>query len=221
MGAGVPEEDSNSQNANTIVEIQTGAGGGRRVVLSSGSSFFASASNISAQGLTVGSICTDDHIRELIRIDQIRKIIDKAYEYLSRRDHSVFEISKKLTQKGYDAEYVASATVELQNRGHLDDGRFAESWLRNRLSRHPEGTPRLIAGLRARGIERRIVDQTISAVLDEETAINALSDAAEKLLRRKKNDPDKLLRALVQRGFSYRAVTLYLKNKHIAEEKDN
>ena len=198
----------------TVKDIQTGAGERRRIMLSSGSNFFAPASALDALGVAVGSICTKETIQRLKQAEQVQTIRNKALEYLARRDHSTAEISRKLLRRGFDPNLIRAATMALRSRGVLDDERFAEAWIRSRISRHPEGAPRLKSGLQSRGVDRRIIDRAVGEIFDEELEHIALSKAVEKLLRKKGISKDDLIKALVNRGFSYRRVTLYL-------EKDN
>ena len=190
-------------------------------MLSSGSSFFVPVETLAKIGIVIGSELSEEQIRLLEMSDQINAIRIKAFDYLARRDHSVWELSRKLDRRGFGRDLVARALRELQDRGHVDDARFAERWVKGRLSRHPEGASRLKAGLRSRGVDRRTIDQVVEEIFDEELEQKSLFEAAEKILRRKKMDRGDLLKALVARGFSYRKTVLYLEDNHFAGKKDN
>jgi regulatory protein len=48
-----------------------------------------------------------------------------AYALLSRRDHAVAELASRLVDKGHAGPVVASLMASLQERGYLNDERFA------------------------------------------------------------------------------------------------
>lgn len=64
----------------------------------------------------------------------------------------------------------------------------------------------LAAGLARKGVDRTIIRDALDNILDEETLLKALEDAAVKILRRRNMDRDKMMRALIRRGFDYGSV---------------
>ena len=64
---------------------------------------------------------------------------DRALRLLSQREHTEKEIRRKLSEKGCGREEIDSAVSRLIAEGSLSEERFAESFIRSRLRRNPEG----------------------------------------------------------------------------------
>lgn len=84
-----------------------------------------------------------------------------ALDALARREHSRYELSRKLTGKlGCDAVLVDPVLDRLEEDGLLSDWRFAEAFVSARV-RRGQGPLRIRAELR----ERRVAEDSIEAVL--------------------------------------------------------
>ncbi len=60
-----------------------------------------------------------------------KKIIESVTRMLARREHSVVELTQKLTQKGFETDVVISVIQEFQQANIQSDKRFAESRVRH------------------------------------------------------------------------------------------
>ena len=72
-------------------------------------------------------------------------------DLLARREHSRFELSRKLTARGFEAPVVAAALDALEESGALATERFTESFIRARVAKG-QGPARIRAELTQRGI---------------------------------------------------------------------
>lgn len=203
-------EDSSSRNGSAVSQCERGADGRVRIRLTNGSSFFISAEFADKNGVQPGlelseelMLAVESNAEEL----QARK---KALELLGRREHTAFELSRKLKTRGFSQEASALALANLRESGYLDDKRYAEVWVRSRLKRRPEGYPRLVAGLARKGVDRKTIAVVLEAMFTEEESEKALAAAAEKILRRGAADETALLRKLTNLGFSYRQAKNHL-----------
>ena len=70
---------------------------------------------------------------------------------LARREHSAFEIRRKLQQKAIDAPEIDAALARLQQEGLLSDRRYAESYINQRMSKG-YGPRRIALELKERGV---------------------------------------------------------------------
>ncbi len=59
----------------------------------------------------------------------------QAVALLARRDHSRFELKRKLLLKGQPEPEIETVLQELQSRGYLDEQRYAESMVRHYAER--------------------------------------------------------------------------------------
>jgi SOS response regulatory protein OraA/RecX len=80
------------------------------------------------------------------------------------------------------------ALDRLESEGLLSDLRYAETWMRQRIRRHPEGPRSLAAALAARGVSRDASREALAAVFDESSRFGLLTDAAA-MLGQKLKDP--------------------------------
>ena len=126
----------------------------------------------------------------------------KALDYLSRAEQCRARLTQKLIAKKYEKKYIEAALDYLSEKDYLSDYRFACAWLSSRKINHFEGRTRLLAELLSRGVEKPAALQGLEAFFAENTEENLCAQAVEKLTRRGKRD-EKLVRALMEAGFSY------------------
>ena len=75
---------------------------------------------------------------------------DKAVAYLSRREHSRFELTRKLERAGFDLGDINPVLDDLEGKDWLSDRRFAEAYVRAHSAR--KGSTKLANDLRLRGV---------------------------------------------------------------------
>ena len=86
-----------------------------------------------------------------------------ALRLLARREHSQYELRRKLKARGYGDRLVDELLAELITERLLSDTRYAEAMVTNRASRG-YGPLRICMELRDRGVAERIVDKVLQAV---------------------------------------------------------
>ena len=77
--------------------------------------------------------------------------LDTAVRMLARREHSAFEIRRKLKQRDIDEAEIEQAVERLQQEGLLSDERYAESYIYMRMGKG-YGPLRIALELRERGV---------------------------------------------------------------------
>lgn len=90
-----------------------------------------------------------------------RSIREAAMNYLSRREHSIYELSQKLQQKDYESDDIAAALVRLTEQGLLSDYRFTEAFINQRISRG-SGPLKIRAELRQKGVSDDIITEFLN-----------------------------------------------------------
>ena len=80
---------------------------------------------------------------------------------MARREHSAYELAKKLTRR-YRTAVVGSIVDELAENGELSDRRFAETLVRSRFNRG-FGPIYISKELRSKGIEAQLAKECIGA----------------------------------------------------------
>lgn len=207
------EEDSSSPNVKQILATSKRAGGERCIELSDGSSFFMPDELWLSSPLRVGDELSSARVSHLIFEGEVYWAKRKALELLSEVEHAAQGLRLKLIKRKFSRDVVDEVIGWLQQRGRLDDERFAASWIQFRLHRHPEGPAALLAGLSKKGISHEIASGAVDVAVSEGECARALDRAVEKLRKKSNMNDEKLLRALIARGFSYGEVRTLLEDE--------
>ncbi len=96
----------------------------------------------------------------------MRSVRNTAMDLLSRREHSRRELDAKLGQRGFDQQEIDKALVELQTENLLNDDRFAESYIYQRMQKG-FGPFRIRHELSEKGIPAEIIDQQMENCSDQ------------------------------------------------------
>ena len=86
----------------------------------------------------------------------------KAMDFLARREYGQAELTRKLTDKGFDPVVAEQAVFQLKSEGLQSDSRFAESFVQSRINQG-KGPVRIRLDLGQRGIG----DAAIELALEE------------------------------------------------------
>ena len=98
---------------------------------------------------------------DIIMPKRTRSITESAIDSLSRREHSILEIRRKLTQKDFEEDEIEACIEKLIANNLLSEERFTESYINMRM-RRGFGPQRIAQELRERGIN----DESFDDVLD-------------------------------------------------------
>jgi len=204
----VLEESFSSPNDNPTVESikARAAAESYQVRLSDGSSFFIPPEALSDLGLHKSRTVDSTLYQRLRDAAQLFAAGQKALELAARREHSRFELRLKLQKRGFEETTIEKVIAKLERLEIIDDRRFAEAWLRSRMRRKSEGRRKLKAGLNAKGVDHRIVDELLDQSWAREKIREALEAAEDKLLEKCGGDQKKYIRMLMNRGFSWEEI---------------
>jgi regulatory protein len=182
-----------------------------------------SLDRLTAIWLQEGQTLSPEDITRLQQKDVLETAYRRALHLLSYRARSAQELERFLQDKGYAPEQVAQVNARLQNEGYLNDQRFAEDWIANRVAFRPRSGRQIHYELLRKGINREIADEALgNAQLDEDAL--AL-EAGHKLARRyarldQKDFMLKLGAALARRGFNFEAAKAASKQLWLDLEQD-
>ena len=177
-----------------------------QVTLSMGSSFFVRSCYLQllpVQNMVVGRQLSDEELDDLVTAGLTFAAEKAAVAYLERAEHSRSLLIIKLKKKGHGDGAIAGALDYLEDRGYLSDLRYAQAWLRNRSINHAEGRSRLLCGLLAKGIDRRLANQALDEYFEGVDQQQLLDRAIEKC-RRLGKSVEATEKYLVRKGFSYK-----------------
>ncbi len=94
------------------------------------------------------------------RFSSTQEARKKAMDFLARREYGQTELINKLANKGYVRQVAEQAILKLTDDGLQSDQRFAESFVRSRVSQG-KGPVRIRLDLGQRGIEAAGIEQAI------------------------------------------------------------
>jgi regulatory protein len=133
------------------------------------------------RGLRRGVALDEGAVRELDAIAAGEKATEVALHFVAYRPRSEREVRDRLRRRAFVPEAIDYAIEKLRGWRYLDDRAFAEYWVENRTEHAPRGRRALASELRAKGVERDVVDDIL-----EERELNedeAALDLARKRLR--------------------------------------
>jgi regulatory protein len=190
----------------TSIEPQKNATTRYSIFLDGEFAFGISRDLLLESGIAKGEFLDRDRIEAMLSRDAIDRAVSAAMRALEQRMQTGKELRTRLLRKGFEQETIDTALAKLADWGYLNDERFAELWIENRLAHRPRGKRMLEQELRQKGIDREIVQETVAAMeIDDRSA--AL-DLAHKRLRSVQGLPldeqkKKLTGILARRGFDY------------------
>jgi regulatory protein len=88
---------------------------------------------------------------------------ERALRLLAVRPRTRRELQTRLVRAGFDPHQVASELDRLEEVGLVDDARFAVEFAEHALDRRLEGRRAVAAGLAAKGVDRRLIDEALQA----------------------------------------------------------
>lgn len=187
--------------------------------------FRLDARTLDALGLREG-LEIDDRLAGRIR-DAARRREGRAValRLLQRRLRSRAELETSLRRRGLSRLLAVEIISGLAREGWIDDSRFAQAWVRDRLALRPSGRRRLRAELLFRGISPTIADDAIASMLTPEGEEDlALAQARARFRRIQGLPPPIARRRLVgwlrRRGFGSSAISRVLKTMGGATSED-
>lgn len=169
-------------------------------------------------GIKVGAEYSEDELREFETESQFGKLYARTLEYTMLRPHSAKEIRDYLWRKTRATKYKSRQTGEIREREgvsqaiagrvyerllekrYIDDQKFARFWVENRNQTKGSSRRKLVAELRAKGVEQTIIDDAL--IQTERRDENEIQKIIVKK-RKKYPDEQKLMQYLARQGFSY------------------
>ncbi len=201
-----------------ITAIRQTSGDRCTVVLEDGAEIKSSLGAVTELRLYTGKELDGEALEELRRLSARSLARDRALEVLSRRQMSRKELKSKLLQKGETEDSVEYCAQWLEERGFLDDGRYAAAVVRHYAAKG-YGAGRVRAELQRRGIPRELWEEALAELPEPDEKLDRLIAARLK-------DPEdreqvrKLSAALYRRGYSWEEIRSAMARCHTEIEED-
>lgn len=150
-----------------------------------------------------GEDITQEQIDNLCDEINYKKAVDKCYDLLSRRDHSIKELRQKLIRT-VDEKNTDKAIDKMIDYGYLDDEKYAENLVKYLSTAKNMSSNFIKQEMYKRGISPDIISNVL-----EDSEIDNVKSVTELILtkyRNKLNAEDgikKVTASLMRKGFSY------------------
>ena len=128
--------------------------------------------------------------------------LDKAEGYCARSEHCAADVRRKFLEWGTPSEIADEIEKKLYERGFLNDARFCRAYVHDKVAYQAWGRIKIQAGLRALQLPESAIRDALEEI-DEEVYMRNLRSLVE---QRKKDNEEKRLRFLLQRGFCFEEI---------------
>ena len=123
----------------------------------------------------------------------------KAQAYCARAEHCAADVRRKLYEWGAPSDLFDFIEENLYKEDFLNDARFCAAYVHDKVAYQRWGRLKIEAGLQALRLPSSAIREALEEIDEEQYRDNLL-----KLIEQRPDDtPDKLLRFLLQRGFTY------------------
>ena len=128
--------------------------------------------------------------------------LDKCEAYCARAEHCAADVRRKLYEWGAPADFSDEIEQILYERNFLNDARFCNAYVHDKVAYQRWGRLKIQAGLRA----LQLPESEIAKALDSIEENSYFSNLRKLLQERRSDSEDKRLRFLLQRGFTYEEI---------------
>jgi len=161
--------------------------------------------------LSVGQRISPQKLENLAKENELDKILNRVYRFLSYRPRSKKEIERYLAKIGA-GEVVANLVInKLEKQKYIDDFEFARWWVEQRIEFRPVGEEKLRAELFQKGVRKEIIEEVIKSQIPKPKSQNLAFKVAKKILPRYKGLSQAEFRRkmgsfLARRGFDWETI---------------
>lgn len=164
-------------------------------------------------GIKVGAEYSEEELVALETESQFGKMYTRALEYCLSRPHSAKEVRDYLyrktrdtrtqtgdIKKGVSPEITQRVFDRLVDRNYINDEKFASYWFENRNLKKGTSMRKMVAELRAKGVENSIIEVLLANSERSDT------EEIQKIIAKKRSrypDEQKLIAYLARQGFNY------------------
>ena len=128
--------------------------------------------------------------------------LSKVQAYCARSEHCAADVKRKLYDWGTPSDFFDFIEENLYADGFLNDSRFCQAYVHDKVAYQSWGRLKIQAGLRALQLPESDIREALNAI--DETQY--LANLRKLITQRKSDSEDKRLRFLAQRGFTYEEI---------------
>lgn len=200
----------------TVTEVKR-AGGVATIRLSSGAVIKAPSALYLERRVRVGQALEAEDYRAFIREKGYPHALKAAVDFLALRERSEQEIINRLKRVHFHEFTIARVMETLQSHHLYSDERFAETFVNQRSRKY--GKRRIQMELRQKGVSEADARQALDG-LQPEAELSSAVRQAEKMKHRVKGNDQKMLQALVRRGYDWQTARAAVQKVLGTEQED-
>jgi len=142
-----------------------------------------------------------------------------SIKLIGLRQRSVFEITKRLERKGFSKDIVNGILKELKHYKYVDDEKFAESYINDRMNFRPCGKNMIKKELKEKGVAENIINDKVSKLISEKKELESAKILARKKLKVIEKNADKrkvyqkIASYLQSKGYSFDIISQAIENE--------
>lgn len=177
---------------------------------------------IAQKRIKIGQEISVAELKELVREEEERSAFDRALTYLTYRPRTRKELTKYLTDKGFETEIISVTLSKLERYRYVDDAAFGRQWVDERSRQVNRGARMIRQELKQKGLSEEEVAAAMDRV-DPELELEKAVKLAEKYARRCEGEPvykrrGKMSQALARRGYEWDVIEQAV-NRVLSEEE--
>jgi regulatory protein len=191
-----------------IIDVQLRRGRNERFIikLDDDEEFVMTPEVVLKFGLSPEKEFTEEEFTKILEEDSLRQAKDQAIRYLSIRQHSRFELLRKMREKGYRANIIQRALNDLEKIDLVNDEQFTRLYIQNELRLRPVGRILLSKKLAQRGISSEQYTPILQEYLPEEKEQDIAHQLTQKFFSKRTRETgqklkEKLINHLQSKGF--------------------
>lgn len=168
--------------------------------------------------IKTGSCFSQQELTLLYEKSNTNKAVQKAYNLLSYRSHSRSELYTKLC-RNFDADCAEAACDKMENLGLINDEEYCKAKAEYLINVKKCSLGETRAKLLTLGINKDIIKCCIQ-LYDSDVQAENLRYIIEKKYYSKLDQPQKVIAALMRKGFSYSDIKSALRSMEIETEDE-
>jgi regulatory protein len=150
--------------------------------------------------------------------EEKNKAMKFAMKLIGLRRRSESEIRRRLKDKKYGENLIEDVMEELKKWEYLDDEKFAESYINDRINFRPAGKFLIKMELKTKGISEKIINKKLNEIVSDEKELEMAQGLVKKRIdgldpKDSQKDRVKLMNYLKTRGFSGAIISQAMKNE--------
>jgi regulatory protein len=173
--------------------------------------------------IKVGDEYTDELKLDLVNDDRVEMAYTGLLNFIGYRERCEYEVKQWLYKKKYH-DLSDELITRLKNQNYLNDERFAQLFIRDRVKIKGFGPIRLRHELNAKRISKQIIESEIEAIREEYDFNQLAFDLAERKLKHIEQptykDKKRLWSLLQRRGFEGSSISSALHGYSFVSDDD-